>query len=92
MNYSTSAGSPCGNVNPPKIIHGTPTRADFKKRHQAVSHPVGSGLVVPARPGRETGILRLGLAIPGASATLPLTPGHHLLTDPDGRTIASHST
>jgi hypothetical protein len=48
--------------------------------------------IYPARPGRETGILRLGLAITGASATPPLAPGHHLLTDPDGRTIAIHSS
>ena len=46
----------------------------------------------PARPGCETAILRLGLAITGASATPQLAPGHHLLTDPDGRTIAIHST
>jgi catechol 2,3-dioxygenase-like lactoylglutathione lyase family enzyme len=48
--------------------------------------------IYPARPGRETGILRLGLAIVGAAATPPLAPGHHVLTDPDGRTVAIHST
>ncbi|WP_329121327.1 glyoxalase/bleomycin resistance/dioxygenase family protein [Streptomyces sp. NBC_01465] len=48
--------------------------------------------IYPARAGRETGIMRLGLAVTGASATPPLAPGHHLLTDPDGRTVAIHST
>lgn len=48
--------------------------------------------IYPARPGRETGVLRLGLALPGASANPPLAPGPHLLTDPDGRTIAVHAT
>ena len=41
----------------------------------------------PARASRETGIVRLGLAIDGSAATPPLTPGRHTLTDPDGRTI-----
>ncbi|MFK4221641.1 hypothetical protein [Streptomyces sp. NPDC019890] len=36
----------------------------------------------PARPGRETGAFRLGLAITGAAATPPLTPGRHQLTSP----------
>lgn len=48
--------------------------------------------IYPARPGRESGILRLGLTLAGANATPPLAPGQHLLTDPDGRTIAIHST
>ncbi|MFE1521409.1 glyoxalase/bleomycin resistance/dioxygenase family protein [[Kitasatospora] papulosa] len=45
-----------------------------------------------AHPGRETGALRIGLTITGASTTPPLTPGEHLLTDPDGRTITIHAT
>jgi catechol 2,3-dioxygenase-like lactoylglutathione lyase family enzyme len=45
----------------------------------------------PARPDRQTGALRLGLAINGAAATPALTPGRHLLTDPDGRTVEIHA-
>jgi catechol 2,3-dioxygenase-like lactoylglutathione lyase family enzyme len=41
----------------------------------------------PARAGRETGVVRLGLAIDGSAAMPPLAPGRHVLTDPDGRTI-----
>ena len=41
----------------------------------------------PARAGRQTDMLRLGLAIDGAAATPPLTAGRHILTDPDGRTV-----
>jgi len=46
----------------------------------------------PARPGRQTDALRLGLALNGTMATPPLTPGRHILTDPDGRTIEVHAT
>lgn len=45
----------------------------------------------PARPGRQTDALRLGLAIDGRAATPALTPGHALLTDPDGRSVAVHA-
>ncbi|KRD06178.1 MULTISPECIES: hypothetical protein [unclassified Streptomyces] len=45
----------------------------------------------PSRAGRQTDVLRLGLAVDGRSATPPLTPGHHLLTDPDGRTVEAHA-
>ncbi|MFB7055352.1 glyoxalase/bleomycin resistance/dioxygenase family protein [Streptomyces vinaceus] len=47
--------------------------------------------IYPARPARETGALRMGLTITGTSATPPLVPGRHLLTDPDGRTIDVHA-
>ncbi|MFF5638197.1 glyoxalase/bleomycin resistance/dioxygenase family protein [Streptomyces sp. NPDC012825] len=46
----------------------------------------------PARPERQTDILCLGLAVDGSTATPPLTPGRHILTDPDGRTVEVHST
>ncbi|TDU03280.1 hypothetical protein EDD99_1699 [Streptomyces sp. 846.5] len=62
-------------------------------RHYAATLADGAVFeIYPARPGRETGILRLGLAIIGATAKPPLGPGKHLLTDPDGRTIDIHST
>ena len=48
--------------------------------------------IYPARPDRQTGALRLGLAINGHTATPRLVPGHHLLTDPDGRTVEIHAT
>jgi catechol 2,3-dioxygenase-like lactoylglutathione lyase family enzyme len=41
----------------------------------------------PAGPDRQTGALRLGLAVAGAAAVPPLTPGHHRVTDPDGRVV-----
>ena len=46
----------------------------------------------PAGPDRESGAVRLGFTITGATATPPLTPGRHRLTDPDGRTIEIHAT
>ncbi|MGW9448558.1 glyoxalase/bleomycin resistance/dioxygenase family protein [Streptomyces sp. NPDC055632] len=46
----------------------------------------------PASPGRQTDALRLGLAVDGSTATPPLMPGRHILTDPDGRTVEVHST
>lgn len=46
----------------------------------------------PARPGRWTDSLRLGLTIPGNTAIPRLAPGRHILTDPDGRTIEVHAT
>ncbi|AWZ05052.1 MULTISPECIES: glyoxalase/bleomycin resistance/dioxygenase family protein [unclassified Streptomyces] len=62
-------------------------------RHYAAVFADGTVFeIYPARPGRETSVLRLGLTIPGTSAKPPLAPGHHLLTDPDGRTIAIQST
>jgi len=48
--------------------------------------------IYPARPDRQTGALRLGLAINGDTATPELAPGRHLLTDPDGRTVEIHAT
>ncbi|MFL6114655.1 MAG: glyoxalase/bleomycin resistance/dioxygenase family protein [Catenulispora sp.] len=48
--------------------------------------------IYPARPDRQTGALRLGLALDGAAATPALAPGRHLLTDPDGRTVEIHAT
>ncbi|MGW6916653.1 glyoxalase/bleomycin resistance/dioxygenase family protein [Kitasatospora sp. NPDC054939] len=44
----------------------------------------------PARPERQSEILRLGLAVDGSGAAVPLTAGRHLLTDPDGRTVEVH--
>ncbi|MFM9475771.1 hypothetical protein [Streptomyces scabiei] len=46
----------------------------------------------PARPGRQTDALRLGLRVDGTKSTPPLSSGRHLLTDPDGRTVDVHST
>ncbi|MFJ8674312.1 MULTISPECIES: glyoxalase/bleomycin resistance/dioxygenase family protein [unclassified Streptomyces] len=48
--------------------------------------------IYPARPGRETGALRLGFAITGATATPPLPPGRHQLADPDGRVVYVDAT
>lgn len=48
--------------------------------------------IYPARPERQTGALRLGLAVNGNTATPALVPGRHLLTDPDGRTVEIHAT
>ena len=48
--------------------------------------------IYPARQDRQTGALRLGLAIDGTAATPALMPGRHLLTDPDGRTVEVHAT
>jgi hypothetical protein len=48
--------------------------------------------IYPARPGRETGALRLGLTVAAAAADPPLAPGRRLLTDPDGRTVEVHAT
>jgi catechol 2,3-dioxygenase-like lactoylglutathione lyase family enzyme len=46
----------------------------------------------PARSDRQTGALRLGLAIDGTTTSPTLTPGHHVLTDPDGRTVEIHAS
>ena len=46
----------------------------------------------PSRPGRQTDALRLGLSIDGSTPRPPLAPGHHHLTDPDGRTVEVHAT
>ena len=62
-------------------------------RHYAATLTDGAVFeIYPSRPRRETGVLRLGLAVTGAAATPPLAPGRHLLTDPDGRTVDVHST
>lgn len=62
-------------------------------RHYAAILADGAVLeIYPARSGRETGVLRLGLTIVGAAATPPLAPGRHQLEDPDGRTVDIHST
>ena len=62
-------------------------------RHYAATLADGTVFeIYPARPGRETGALRLGLTITGAAATPPLAPGRHLIEDPDGRTIDILST
>ncbi|HET9173585.1 MAG TPA: hypothetical protein VFN97_29415 [Actinospica sp.] len=45
----------------------------------------------PTDPDRESGTLRLGFAIAGATATPPLAPGRHRLTDPDGRIVELHA-
>ncbi|MDW8808090.1 hypothetical protein P1P68_25720 [Streptomyces scabiei] len=42
--------------------------------------------------GRQTDALQLGLRVDGARITPRLSPGRHLLTDPDGRTVEVHST
>ena len=61
--------------------------------HYATTFADGTVLeLYPARPGRETGALRLGLTVPGTGATPPLAPGPHVLTDPDGRTLAVQAT
>lgn len=41
----------------------------------------------PARPGRRTDDLRLGLAVDASTAEPPLAPGRHQRVDPDGRTV-----
>ena len=46
----------------------------------------------PARPGRQTDSLRLGLTVPGDATVPPLAPGRHVLTDPDGRAVEVHAT
>jgi catechol 2,3-dioxygenase-like lactoylglutathione lyase family enzyme len=53
------------------------------EHHAAV---LGGGAVLelyPARDGRVTGQLRLGLSVVGS----PLSVGRHVLTDPDGRVV-----
>ncbi|MFJ5094220.1 glyoxalase/bleomycin resistance/dioxygenase family protein [Streptomyces sp. NPDC088557] len=61
--------------------------------HYAAVLPGGTVFeLYPAREGRTTDALRLGLATRGAAATPPLTPGRHMLTDPDGRTVEVHAT
>jgi catechol 2,3-dioxygenase-like lactoylglutathione lyase family enzyme len=39
----------------------------------------------PAAPDRRTGRVRIGFTIPAATAGL--TPGRHLVQDPEGRTV-----
>jgi catechol 2,3-dioxygenase-like lactoylglutathione lyase family enzyme len=46
----------------------------------------------PASPHRESGALRLAFSVTGATATPPLAPGRHRLTDPDGRTVEVHAS
>ena len=46
----------------------------------------------PSRPGKQTGILRLGIAIGGYAATPPLKKGTRRVTDPDGRTVEIRAT
>jgi hypothetical protein len=48
--------------------------------------------IYPARPDRQTSALRLSFAVNGSTATSPLAPGRHLLTDPDGRAVEVHAT
>jgi catechol 2,3-dioxygenase-like lactoylglutathione lyase family enzyme len=56
--------------------------------HYAAVLPDGAVFeLYPARPGRQTDILRLGLAVPGDAAVPPMAPGRHILTDPDGRAV-----
>ncbi|KQV13652.1 hypothetical protein [Kitasatospora sp. Root107] len=56
--------------------------------HYAAVLPDGTVLeLYPARPGRRTHALRLGLAVPGDITDPPLGPGRHQLTDPDGRIV-----
>jgi len=60
----------------------------FKYRHivhQAYDYSCGSAALTTVLQ------FHLGLAVDGRSATPPLTPGHHLLTDPDGRTVEAHA-
>lgn len=58
--------------------------------HHAAVLPDGTVLeLYPDRPGRRTGALRFGFEV---LATPALTPGRHLLTDPDGRTVDVHVT
>ncbi|MFJ7266903.1 glyoxalase/bleomycin resistance/dioxygenase family protein [Streptomyces sp. NPDC099050] len=61
--------------------------------HYAAVLPGGTVFeLYPARPGRQTDALRLGLAVDATTATPALTPGRHILTDPDGRTVEVHAT
>jgi catechol 2,3-dioxygenase-like lactoylglutathione lyase family enzyme len=61
-------------------------------RHHAAVLADGTVLeLYPARPGRLTGALRLGLAVDGAAADPPLDAGHHQLIDPDGRVVEIHA-
>ncbi|CAM5345302.1 hypothetical protein SAVIM338S_01123 [Streptomyces avidinii] len=41
----------------------------------------------PARPGRRTDVLRLGLAVDGSVVRPALGVGRHRRVDPDGRTV-----
>jgi hypothetical protein len=66
----------------------TPERHGRGPRHYAAVLTDGSVFeLYPARPGRETGALRLAFSLPGAATTPPLTPGRHQLADPDGRIV-----
>lgn len=56
--------------------------------HYAAVLPDGLVLeLYPARDGRLTGALRLGLVVDGAATRPRLGPGRHLFVDPDGRTV-----
>lgn len=57
-------------------------------RHYAAELPGGVVLeLYPATADRITGVMRLGLALPGEVAAPPLAPGRHVLVDPDGRKV-----
>jgi catechol 2,3-dioxygenase-like lactoylglutathione lyase family enzyme len=57
-------------------------------RHYAAVLADGTVLeLYPARPGRRTEALRLGLAVAAAAADPPFRPGRHQVTDPDGRVV-----
>lgn len=69
-------------------MHFTAEQHGQGPRHHAAVLTGGTVFeIYPARPDKQTGDLRLGLAIDGATATPALTPGRHLLTDPDGRVV-----
>ncbi|GAA4582925.1 glyoxalase/bleomycin resistance/extradiol dioxygenase family protein [Planotetraspora phitsanulokensis] len=61
--------------------------------HYASTFPDGAVFeIYPAKPGRETGALRLGFAVEGTAVRPPLAPGVHVLTDPDGRVVEVHAS
>lgn len=43
--------------------------------------------IYPAAPGRRTGAAQFGFAVDSRHTWPPLEPGHHTLTDPDGRKV-----
>ncbi|MFD6891527.1 VOC family protein [Streptomyces sp. NPDC059957] len=56
--------------------------------HYAAVLPDGMVLeLYPARDGRLTGALRLGLAVDAEDMRPALAPGRHRFTDPDGRAV-----
>lgn len=68
----------------------TPERHGRGPEHHAAVLSDGTVFeLYPARPGRRTDGLRLGLSltVDGTTTNSDLGPGHHRLVDPDGRTV-----